>query len=220
MKRIVSLILMAAFISSVSGCATLKNTKVPEEFSDLGICPSCRQVIAVDGFSANEIAVCPECGSDFLVKAAKDLFKKKCVDLKNKKTASSVFMIALMAASIAGAIYGIPIPPPPIDEETFMPFEYPVAIAARMAEQPQLSEPPSAVETPAIKPPADMDLSMPRAFNDRYSFYESPYSIVIADEYRASYDYMQGDVPYNISMGKIGGECYDAELIGTAYRLK
>jgi len=218
LKKIVSLILAVAFISSASGCATLKNTKMPEEFSDLGVCPTCKQIIAVDGFSGSEIAVCPECGSDFLVKDSKGVFKKKCVDLKNKKAITGVLAIALMAASIAGAIYGIPIPPPPIDEETFRPFEFPLAISARMAGQPPLSEPAVGMESTTLKLPADLGISMPRPYNDRYSFYESPYSVVIADEYRGYYDYVKEEIPYDISMGRIGGERYDVELMGNAYR--
>ena len=58
------------------GCATLKNTKVPKAFKEVGICGHCKKLIALDGLADDESAICPECGAPFIVKDARLAFKR------------------------------------------------------------------------------------------------------------------------------------------------
>jgi len=197
--------LIIALILPASGCATLKNAKMPSQFTSLGLCPSCGQVIAVDELSDDEIAVCPECNSTFLVRDAKYHFRKKCVTLKNRKAAADVLTVALILASVAGAIYGIPVPPPPIADDTFIPYKLPALISCRRARK-ALSDG-SEIYTPA----PDFKPSGLRPNPRR--MYESPYSVVIEDRHYDDYLPELNIVPYYISLGRLNGDRYDRDYL-------
>ena len=115
------------------GCATIKNTKIPESFSELGYCLNCKRVMALDGLSDGMECFCPNCDTNFFVKEAKYRFKRRCADLKNQKTAGGVLTVTMVAASVAGAMFGVPIPPPPVSEETFKPYEMPQVVTCKRA---------------------------------------------------------------------------------------
>ena len=153
MNRILAVMITAVVVMECLGCATLRNTKIPEAFREVGLCAGCKRLMALDGLSDGMTCECPNCGRPFVVADVKTAFKRRCADLKNRKTAMSCLAVGMTAASIAGAIYGIPIPPAPVDEETFRPYELPMLIECRQASPagPQPAEPaepaPLAVET-------------------------------------------------------------------------
>ena len=63
MKRLVSAVLVMALVVSSQGCATVKNTRIPKAFSDVGVCKHCRDTVALDGLADDEDVICPECGA-------------------------------------------------------------------------------------------------------------------------------------------------------------
>lgn len=147
-NNIFRVLVSAAIIISSHGCATLKNTKIPESFSELGYCRNCKRVMALDGLSEGTKCFCPNCDTEFVVKDAKYRLKRRCADLKNQKTAGGVLTVAMMGASVAGAVFGIPIPPPPVCEDTFRPYEMPEVVTCKKA---------SPVDQPAYPiPPAEL----------------------------------------------------------------
>lgn len=206
MRSLVSSLLIIVLILPASGCATLKNMKIPPQFTELGLCPSCRQVIAADGLSDDEIAVCPECNSTFLVRDAKYRFRKKCVDLKNRKAASGVLAVALLAASVAGAVYGIPVPPPPISEGMFVPYKLPALISCRRAHKALSDSSEIYTKIPGFRPASS---SRP----DPRRMYESPYSVVIEDLYYDDYMPELNIAPYYISLGRLNSDRYDRNYL-------
>lgn len=133
MRRYLIPLLIAALLAPCSGCATVRNTKIPQAFVDLGYCVNCKKVMALDGISDNTVCTCPSCGVRVIAKDAKHNFRRRCADLKNGKTAIGVLSAGALAASIAGAVFGIPIPPPPISEETFTPYEMPMIVTCKKA---------------------------------------------------------------------------------------
>ena len=132
-NNIFRVLVSAAIIISSHGCATLKNTKIPESFSELGYCRNCKRVMALEGLAESTECFCPNCDAEFVVKDAKYRFKRRCADLKNQKTAGSVLTVAMMGASVAGAVFGVPIPPPPVSEDTFRPYEMPQVVTCKKA---------------------------------------------------------------------------------------
>lgn len=128
-----AIIIITNFFISSSGCATVKNTRIPESFTDIGYCRNCKRVMALDGLSDDTLCACPNCDMNLVVKDAKYRFKRRCADLKNQKTAGSVLTAAMMAASVAGAVFGVPIPPPPVSDDTFTPYEMPQVVTCRKA---------------------------------------------------------------------------------------
>lgn len=132
MKNMLSWILVVAMLP-LGGCATMKNTKIPAAYNEVGYCKGCKRLMALDGLQDAATCSCPNCGREFVAGKAKADFKKKCVDKKNMKAAVGCLSAAMVAASIAGSIYGIPIPPPPVSEETFAPYELPMVIECKQA---------------------------------------------------------------------------------------
>lgn len=133
MRRGFAIIIAVAIALSNQGCATVRNTKIPAAYSEVGLCAKCKRLVAFDGLSDGMRCDCPNCGTPLTVRDAKENFKRRCADLKNRKTALSCLAVGMTAASIAGAIYGIPIPPAPVDEDTFRPYELPMALKCRQA---------------------------------------------------------------------------------------
>lgn len=177
MKKLFSCLLIATLLAATQGCATLKNTKVPQAFADVGICSQCRKYVALDDLSEGEKAVCPECGVTFGVKDARLGFKKAIVSSKNKKAAQGALTITWMAATFAAAFYGIPLPPPPITEDTFSPYRTPLKIRCRKAAR--------APHAPLSYNDAAgcQDLYVPSTLQNPYETVRRPYSIVITDVY-------------------------------------
>ena len=87
MRRLAAAALAAAIAVSAPGCATMRNTKIPQAYSDVGYCPKCRQVMALDGIGPNASCSCPTCGNTFTAGYAKTSFKKRYADKKNQKIA-------------------------------------------------------------------------------------------------------------------------------------
>jgi len=144
-KNIFTILIATSLLIPFQGCATMKNTKIPESFSELGYCSKCKKVMALDGISDNTACACPTCDAGFVVKDAKYSFKRRCADLRNQKTAGGVLTVAMMGASLAGAMFGVPLPPPPVSEDTFRPYEMPQVVTCKKA---------SPVEAPAGLIPA------------------------------------------------------------------
>jgi len=161
LRAIAIFAIVAAIGVSSCGCATMKNTKIPESFSELGYCSGCKRVMALDGISDNTACLCPNCDEEFVAKDAKYKFKRRCADLKNQKTAGGVLTAAMMAASVAGVMFGVPIPPPPVSEETFKPYELPQVVTCKKASplDQALIQPasPELVPHGGIKAPAEED---------------------------------------------------------------
>jgi predicted RNA-binding Zn-ribbon protein involved in translation (DUF1610 family) len=169
MNKFIAIALILSLLAPVYGCATLKNTKVPKAFKEVGVCANCRQLIALDELADGDSAVCPECGAWFIVKDAKAGFAKKMVSLKNGKMARSFMAITWLAASIAGIFYGIPIPPPVIDKETFSPYQAPFRISCRRA-----------IRASEAAPHLE-NLYMPVKLSNPYEADRVPYCLVIDD---------------------------------------
>ena len=135
MRKLISIALILALLIPAQGCATLKNTKVPKAFNDVGVCKRCEKPVALDGLADSDSAVCPECGARFIVKDARLGFKRKIVSLANKKAAAGFMTVTWLAASVAGMFYGIPIPLPPVSADTFSPYRTPLSISCRKAKK-------------------------------------------------------------------------------------
>lgn len=201
MKRLVSIGLIVSLLTSAQGCATLKNTKVPQGFADVGVCSQCKKYIALDGLSDNEKAMCPECDATFRVGEARLGFKKLIVSRKNRKTAQGAFTVTWMAATFAAAMYGIPLPPPPITEDTFSPYRAPFRIKCRRAVKVQ-DLPTSYDYTEECK-----GLYIPAKLPNPYERMRTPYSLVVTDLY-AGDGVFPGGVS-RIAMGRILEEAPD-----------
>jgi len=183
MKNFISLVTLISFLASVSGCATLKNTKVPTSFNEVGICRHCKNAIALDGLQDDETAICPECGLAMGVKRAKYEFKRGYVDRRNQKTAYGVLTVTLFLASIAGAVYGIPIPVPPIEPDTFTPYKLPIGIRCRQAKPaPPLGEPVLLKAEDARTYKFYEDSYGSAALVEPKDLYAGPYTLVISDK--------------------------------------
>ena len=194
---------------------------MPESFSSLGSCGKCKSAIALDGLSDSDVVVCPECGAELTVESAKYRFKRKYVDRKNLKVASGVFQVALLAASIAGAMYGIVIPPPPISEDTFTPYRLPLMISCRKAEKAGVEA--DDVYDGKIRLAPNVHDSLYDAYSSRKihfgpslvsvssNTYESPYSVKIEDD-----DYLAEleEVYYSdhVSIESINAALYHGEI--------
>lgn len=176
--------MIVATLISASGCATLKNTKVPGSFSEVGICRHCNNAIALDGMKDEDIVICPECKLATSVKDAKYRFKRGYVDHRNKKTAYSVLAITLFVASIAGAVYGIPIPALPIEPDTFTPYRLPFGIKCNRANPaPPLGEPIRLTAEDARAHKFYEDVYGSAMLVEPKDIYASPYTMIIADRY-------------------------------------
>ncbi len=188
MKKLVSVGLILALLLPSQGCATLKNTKVPQAFTDVGVCSQCKKYIALDGLSDDESAVCPECDATFRVKDARLGFKRLIISRKNQKTAQGVLTVTWMAATFAAAFYGIPLPPPPITEDTFSPYRAPFRIRCKKAVK--------AGEMPLSYTDAEgcQSLYISARLPNPYETSRSPYSLVITDLYAND-----GFEPYSVS---------------------
>jgi len=187
-KKVVSCILISALLAASQGCATLKNTKVPQAFADVGVCSQCKKYVALDGLYDEENAVCPECDATFRVKDARLGFNKMIVSRKNQKTAEGVLTVTWMAATFAAAFYGIPLPPPPITEDTFSPYRAPFKIRCRRAAKaPDM--PLSYTDTEGCQ-----NLYIPARLPNPYETMRSSYSLVITDLYAND-----GFEPYGVS---------------------
>lgn len=134
MRRLVAAALILAIALPAQGCATVKNTKIPASFKDVGVCGNCKKLVAVDGLLESDVAICPECSTKFLVSDARLGFRKKIVGHKNQKSAEGLLTITWMVASVAASMYGIPVPPPPITEDTFAPYKAPLMVKCRKAQ--------------------------------------------------------------------------------------
>lgn len=199
-RRVVAygvIVAMLAMLAGAPGCATLKNTKVPQAFDDVGVCKHCNKLVALDGLADEETAICPECGATFTVRDARLGFKRKIVGRRNAKTAQSFLTVTWLAASVAATLYGIPIPPPILNEDSFSPYRAPLRITCRRAKR--------AAATPIIyneiairNPSSYSELYIPAQFPNPYEMEQGPYSIVIND-----YDEGQ-DLPVkNAKLGKV-----------------
>jgi len=175
MKKMVSCILIFVILVASHGCATLKNTKVPKAFKDVGVCVHCKKLIALDGLADDDTVICPECDTPFIVKDARTGFKRSIAAQKNRKAAKGFLTAAWMAASVAGMIYGIPIPPPMIDSDTFSPYVAPFSISCRKARRAYRPDP-YYRETFTISPNSGWS-KLPNP----YEVEIGPYSLVIDD---------------------------------------
>ena len=131
--RMMAVLMVAALLAPCQGCATVRNTRVPEAYSEVGLCGKCKRLMALDGIADTAACACPNCGAPIQAGQAKYNFRRKCADKKNLKSAISCLSVAMLAGSIAGSIYGIPIPPPPMDANTFTPYELPPSLRCRQA---------------------------------------------------------------------------------------
>jgi len=179
MKALVSALVALAFMASISGCATIRNTKVPKAFKDVGICGYCGAPIALDGLADDESAICPECGARIVVGDTRLGFKRDMAARRNARTARSFLTVTWLAAAVAGAVYGIPIPPPPIDEDTFKPYRAPFSIKCRRARR----VPAPAPYDSAVLTGARGNLYVDRRLPNPYEIDGGPYSVVINDYY-------------------------------------
>ena len=183
MKKVISSILIAMLLVTSQGCATLKNTKVPKAFKDVGVCAHCKKLIALDDLADDDTAICPECGAPFIVRDARLGFKRKIATQKNQKSAKNFLTATWLAASVAGMFYGIPIPPPIIKKETFSPYMAPFRISCRKARRAPDPTPYYYVTTIATHDSSGSykNLYMPSKFPNPYETEMSPYSIVVND---------------------------------------
>ena len=183
LKRALSCILILVLLVPVQGCATLKNTKIPKAFKDVGVCANCKKLIALDDLADYDTAICPECGAPFIVRDARLGFKRKIATQKNQKAAKSFLAATWLAASVAGMIYGIPIPPPIINKETFSPYMAPLRISCRKARRAPDPIPYYYVTTIATHDSngSYKNLYIPSKFPNPYEIEMSPYSVVIND---------------------------------------
>ena len=152
------------------GCATVRNTKIPMSFKDVGVCGQCKKAVALDGLLDSNVAICPECGTKFLVSDARLGFRKEIVGRKNQKLLGGLLTVTWLAATVAASFYGIPLPPPPITEDTFAPYKAPFMIRCRMA---KIVE-----ETNAYY---SGNLYVPAKLPNPYESIRPPYSIEIND---------------------------------------
>lgn len=151
-SRAAAAFLIVTVMAACPGCATVRSVKIPQAYSEVGLCAKCKHVMALDGLPDSLSCTCPTCGSPVTVQAAKTQFRRACVDRMNRRTAMSCLTVAMMAGSIAGSIYGIPIPPPPMDESTFKPYELPMVIECKQA------APATPGQTaPAVPPPPQLE---------------------------------------------------------------
>jgi hypothetical protein len=125
---------------------------------------------ALDDLADDDTAICPECGAGFTVRKARMEFRKRIVAKRNQKAAQGLLTIAWLAASVAGTLYGIPIPPPPIKEDTFAPYRAPLRITCRRAKK---------MEPPVIY--RDVSLQSVAWLQNPYEKELNPYTVVIDD---------------------------------------
>ena len=187
MKRLVSAVLVMALVVSSQGCATVKNTRIPKAFSDVGVCKHCRNTVALDGLADDENVICPECGARFTAGEARLAFRKKIVSRKNQKTARSFLVVTWLAVSVAGAFYGIPLPPPPIDRDVFSPYRTPFSIKCRRARR----APETVPYAGDILTSGNENLYMADWLPNPYTKDIGPYSVIINDYYTG-----EGAAPY------------------------
>lgn len=188
MKRFLSIVVITALLIPSQGCATLKNTKIPKAFDDVGVCKQCKKMVALDGLTDDDIAICPECGGRFVVKDARTGFIRKIVERRNRKTAESFLTVMWLATSVAGTLYGIPIPPPPLSEHSFAPYKPPFKIRCRRARS------------------IYKNFYLSSQFPNPYAMERGAYSIVIND----FHDYDGPNLDLNrITLRKIGESNYD-----------
>jgi hypothetical protein len=195
MRKVVAAILAILIACGSLGCATTKNTAMPVSFREVGYCGKCNSALALDGLSEEQVIACPNCGVISSVADAKYKFKRKYIDKKNTKTAKAFLTVALVAAAVAGAIYGIPVPLPPIDSETFTPYRLPVAITCRKASFPanEINNYGAIIQ---IEPPAYSDGCFVNAADHRLYYTVSSANIEVSTYYDVTDPYGIYEEPF------------------------